>query len=306
MKNLWKKGRYVLVLIVLGAFALGLYFYRKEDLTFVDQLAVVSGQPVVLHQGIVYRGSESAGWSALDSGAAIKQVLSGEKALCMLDEEGNLFYEGYSDTEDMPSDSNYNEYMAIQALIYNEDNKIQLVNHSLDWSDFRAMTDDNTIIYQDGDGYLEFHLEEKVLMLSGSFILTEKGNVYRMDLQMDESAGKVSPLLELVYDKGDILFIDASESAARCIGMTREHKAIIWSDLQAPDISNWKNLVKVVHGFNYVVGLNQDGDVLFAHYDEDYEVSQSLLDWENIIGVEAYFNTIYGVKSNGEWLEIEL
>lgn len=306
MKSLWKKGRYVLAIIALGVVFFVLYFYKKEDLTFVDQLAVVGGQPVVLHHGIVYMNNDSGEWSALDSSVGIKQVLSGEKVLCMLDEEGNIFYGGHDVEEGMPLGSSYTEYMANQALTYNIDNKMQFVNHSLDWSDFRAMIDDNIIIYQDGNGYSEFRLSEKVLMLSGMFILSETGNVYRLDLQEGESGEKEPPVLELVYDKGDITFIDAAESAARCIGLTKDHQAVIWSDLPTPDLSDWGNLVKVVHGFNYVAGLTQSGNVLFAHYDENYEMPHTLSDWESIIGIESYFNFIYGIKNDGEWVKVEL
>ena len=44
--------------------------------------------------------------------------------------------------------------------------------------------------------------------------------------------------------------ISSSETAARCAGLKENGGAALWwMDIEAPDVSEWKNLTAVRHGF---------------------------------------------------------
>lgn len=59
-------GRVVIAVVCFSiVFVAGSRYFGKEKLTFVDQLAVVNGQPIVLHQGIAYCYEDSGQWEIM-------------------------------------------------------------------------------------------------------------------------------------------------------------------------------------------------------------------------------------------------
>ncbi len=157
------------------------------------------------------------------------------------------------------------------------------------------MLEDGSIIVPMIDEHQEFALDitEEILMMSGSYILTELGNVYRISV---DDMIDFSVEAELVYDGADIEYISGD------VAITKDGKALVFSDKRIPDVSGWKDLVQVTRGFNYAAGLTSKGKVLFAHADEEKstEIQAKFKSWDDIIGIEAYFSSVYGVDKNGE------
>lgn len=303
MKLFKNKWIMVFLILIIGLVSfLGICLLQDNDIVPVD-LAVVAKQPVILYDGIVYQHEEN-GWKALDYTEEIKQIFSDEEYLCVLDVIGKLHCDKLPDPYDFGMSGAIYD-MAEQALSINEEQKFITANgHVL--SDFKALlSDGSTIIYENIDKFENIVMDEKVAMLSGNYILTVSGNVY--SLSLNDATVPFVPELELVYDGGDIAYIDAAETAPRCIGLTKDGKAMIWSEIASPDISDWDDLVKVVHGFNYAAGLTSKGKVLFIHYDEakSAELEDSFKEWKDIIGIEAYFRSVYGVDKEGKVFVID-
>ena len=300
-KNKWTITTLVLI-IALVSF-LGMYLLQDNDIVPIE-MAVVAKQPIVLYEGVAYQHNEENTWLELDCEKKIKQIFSDEEYVCVLDVNGKLHCDELPDPYSLGM-SGIAYDMAGKALSINEEQKIITANgHIL--GDFKALlSDDCTIIYENADEFENFVIEEEVAMLSGSFMLTTSGNVYLFSL--NDAAVPAVPKLEPVYDGGDITYIDASDSASRCVGLTKDGKAMIWSDIASPDISDWDDLVRVVHGFNYVAGLTSKGKVVFKHYDEakSPELEASFEAWKDIYGIEAYFSSVYGVDKNGEVFMID-
>lgn len=296
-KNKWT---IVTLILIIGpvSFA-GIYLSRDNDIESVE-MAVVAKQPVVLYDGVAYQHDEESGWKTLDYAVNIKQVFTDEEYLCVLDVNGKPHCDELPDPYSLGM-SGIAFYMAEQALAINEEEKFLLVNgHALDG--VVALLSDGSLLYPVLDEHRSTEIEEEVAMLSGSFLLTTYGNVHRV---LIDDLGVLE--LEPVYDGGDITYIDASDSASRCVGLTKDGKAMIWSDIASPDISDWNDLVKVVHGFNYVAGLTSKGKVVFKHYDEAKSpvLEASFEAWKDIYGIEAYFSSVYGVDKNGEVFVID-
>ena len=315
MKHFRFRREIVAFILILGLFCtFYIILVRGKDNEYVD-LAIVDNHPVVLEDGMMYEYKEEMGWIILESKEKVKQLLSGE-ALCFLDFSGKLHCKEISSLREdsMALGSSYVYYMAEKALALNEEQRFTLVNGYIT-DDFRALLKDDRIAYQDGNEYSIFLMGKKISMLSGNFILTVDGNVYNLHLKEKatynsnsiEAELMIQPELQLLYDGGDIIYIDAVATADRCIGLTEDGQALTWSDVLAPDVSSWDNLVKVVHGFNFVAGLTEDGQVMVKHYDKvkSLEIEKDISKWENIIDIEDYFGVIYGIDNKRKIFAIE-
>lgn len=296
MKLFKNKWTIITLILIIGlATLLGTYLLRDNDIVPVE-MAVVAKQPVILYDGTAYRHEEENTWQALNYPEKIKQVFTDEEYLCVLDVNGKLHCDELPDPYAMGM-AGATFYMAEQALAINEEQDFFLVNgHVL--GGVIALLPDGSLLYPALDEYKNALVDEEVTMLSEGYMLTKSGNVYKM--LVNDITGTLE--MELIYDGGDITYIDASDSAFRCVGLTKDGKAVIWSDIASPDISDWNDLVKVVQGFNYVAGLTSKGEVVFRHYDvtKSTALEDSFDAWKDIIGIEAYFSSVYGVDKEGK------
>ena len=301
LKNKWTIT--VFILIIGFAIFIGIYSLQDEDIVPVD-LAVVAKRPVLLYDGVVYRHDENEGWKKLDYNKKIKMVCSDEAQLCVLDVVGKIHCDELPDSSEpgLPLTTAGYFQRAQDALSINEEEGFSLINgHVKIVAGFTALLTDGYILYQELGIYKRFQMEAEVHMLSGFFVLTKSGNVYELIVNESPYIAK-EPELKLVYGGGDCVYIDASENALRCVGLMKSGKAMVWSEIDSPDISDWSDLVRVVHGFNYVAGLTSKGKVVFKHYDDtkSAEMEGVFKTWDDIIGIEAYFSSVYGIDKNGE------
>ena len=328
MKKVLKSKWMIVILILIAGLAVFLSCrllqnskVQKENSTKVD-LVIVNDQPIALHDGTLYKYEEENGWTVFEYGEKVKQVFSGEE-FCFLDVAGKLYYEANMTLDELAQPGHVplttGAYMLLteKAIALNAEQKFSMVNQNVGSADFRAVLPDGSVLYQEYDDYAVFEMEKEILMISGAFILTADGNVYVLYLNEEKVLNPdaaeldtvIVPELQLVYDGGDITYIDAASSANRCIGLTKDGKAMIWCErVSAPDISEWNDLVMVIHGFNYVAGLTSEGKVLFAHYEEEKtaELADAFAEWENIVDIEDYFEAVYGIDEDGICFKIEL
>lgn len=259
--------------------------------------------PLKIEDGILYEYAGDGGtWTAVELDGRAAQVLSGEN-LCVLMEDGSLFYDGLtevpSDGETVPLMSAYGMMMAGEALKCNETEPFLTVNQNLEYLDFRALLTSGELLCEASDSYQRVSLtEEKSAALAGSFILTEKGNVF-----------SVYGDSEKLYTGGDIVAISASETAARCVGLKANGEAVSWwMDVETPDISDWKNLAAVRQGFYFTVGLDLDGRVHYADNDpkSTAAVSEALRAWPDVTDVAVSGETIAGLAEDGSCVALDV
>ena len=309
-KHKWTIISAILIAVsALGIF-LGFYLNREEEATGYD-LAIVEGQPMMLYEGQVYYYNKGI-WTMLDFEEKIRQITSDELGLCVLDTKGKLYWDRevtLSQLEEgrVALTTAYAMDMAEKAEALNEKIKFVNINDNINYLDFRALLKDGSILYQDGDEYHKYKPEEKIKMLSGGFALATSGNVYLLQFESHGDGSPIIPESELMYDGGDITYINACPTAHRGIGIRENGTAVIWSDLETPDVSGWSNLVTAVHGYNFAAAVTDSGKVLFTHYDEAItaDVVEYTSRWTDIVDIEEYFSSLYAVDREGNCFGVD-
>lgn len=275
--------------------------FRYSEKT--DSTSVI---PLRIDNGVLYEyHTDTHAWSDMELDGMAAQVFSGEH-LCVLMEDGSLFYDGQNlppDEDSLPLTAGYGRYMAGKALEYNKTEPFLGVNGSLEYLDFMALLQSGELFCEEEDDFKRVSLPgETPAALSGSYVLTEDGNVYCMHEHMYDG-------MENVYDGGDIAAISASENAARCAGLKENGEAVLWwRDIEAPDVSEWNNLTAVRHGFNFAAGLKADGRICYAdNGGQSAAAIQDTLDrWPDVADLMAASSLIVGVTEDGDCLFLDV
>jgi len=171
-----------------------------------------------------------------------------------------------------------------------------------------ALLEDGKVLYSFQGEYYPIQLEEKPISLSGSYILTEQGNVYYIDKNV-ESVENVK--LKSIYSEGNIIAIDASSNAEEGLGITKEGNVVSWGGSQnwpGLKVDDWKDVVIVEQDFHAAVGLTKQGKVLYkgASQAKTEAGMTEIQSWRNVMAVnivvDIFGTTIYGVKADGSLL----
>lgn len=271
--------------------------FRYSEKT--DSTSVI---PLKIDNGVVYEyHTDTHAWSAMKLDGMAAQVFSGEQ-LCVLMEDGSLFYEGQNlspDEGSLPLTAGYGRHMAGKALEYNKTEPFSGVNGNLEYLDFMALLQSGEMLCTDEDDFNRVSLPgETPAALSGGYVLTEGGNVYCMH-----------DGIENVYDGGDIAAISASETAARCAGLKENGEAVLWwRDIEAPDVSEWNNLAAVRHGSNFAAGLRKDGRIDYADNSGQSAaaIQEALGRWPDVADLIAAGQSIVGVTEDGDCLFLDV
>lgn len=268
-----------------------------------NSLAFIGERLVAIKEGNVYEFTADETWRNLELSEQVKQVFGGEN-LCFLNEDGSLYYE--KDTqqiqeildEELPLGSAYNLYIVKKALEVNEEEPFVCINQNVDYLGFRALLQNGEILYADGDDFAKYQMEETPIYLSGSYILTEQGNVYYLDT--------VESKLKCVYESGDIAAINVHPTNdGRCLGLRRNGTVVSLtvSDYDGPlEVGDWKHIVAIQQGFCYAVGLTNKGNVLYIddNKSKTEAVNKELKKWTDIVDiVVSSSETIVGLKEDG-------
>lgn len=274
----------------------GLSRYSEEN----DRSDVI---PLKIEDGTLYEyAADDGAWTVIELDGRAAQVFSGEN-LCVLMEDGSLFYDGLTevlpDGENVPLMSSYGMMIAGKVLEQNEAEPFLDVNFNLQYLYFRALLASGELLCEDMEGLTRVSLPgEKPAALAGNFILTEEGNVYYLN-------GDAKKL----YDGGDIVAVSACETAARGVGLKANGEAVSWwLDVEAPDLSEWKNLAAVRQGFYFTVGLDLDGGVHYADSNAKAmeSVSEVLRTWPDVTDLAICYETIVGLKEDGSCVMLDV
>ncbi|ABX41259.1 RCC1 domain-containing protein [Lachnoclostridium phytofermentans] len=206
--------------------------------------------------------------------------------------KGNLFYDSL-------------QYL----LTLNKEEPFVYINENISYLGFRALLQNGDILYQGLGEYNRYQMkEESPVFLSGSYILTDQGNVYYLKTDIDGDSDIMNIDLKCVYNGGDIAVINASETAARCLGLRKNGRVISWSDIAPLEVTDWKNVIAIEQGFNYAVGLTAKGKVLYVDYSASSTeaVTKVLVSWTEVVQIATYSDTIVGLRQDGSCLFLDI
>ncbi len=236
------------------------------ELTNVEQLAFVGENPCVLADGTAYLYADGA-WKAYAEEERLTRLYSGDE-FCALTESGNLV----TDAE-FPED--YAEYPLTSAGVYDnafrmldelQDREVILVNGNIFNENPVCLLSDGSLLLFHAGKSLPITPPGTVTALSGHFLLTDAGAVYR--IQFNEETEKVRVIA--VAD-GGITAVSACATALRCAEICEDGTVEVWSDIDGELAGDWRNAENVQMGFQYCVALDQDGQVLFSSYNKEQE-----------------------------------
>lgn len=287
-----KKSISIAFLIVLLCIAGILYFNHSEQEVQVDSFVLINDRPFMLQAGMAYYWTEEGKWVRYGVQEKLVQLYRGE-SFCALSQDGYIIYENENaDNQDeyKPLTSQYTDEMRWQLLELNKDYPIKNLNKNPDYLDCWVLLENGVMMINTGGGYSAFSIENEIIEdISGDFALTADGLVYKLTISDDKN---VSWNLQNAEKK--IQGIQSCESAPRCMGIYDNGQVVIWSDLQALNLSEWEDVCEVSTGFNYAVGLTAGGKVLYADYkqEREHKVKEYLSKKKKVVHIASNYNIL--------------
>lgn len=278
----------------------------NQQIQLPGQFVMVGDNAYLIREGSVYEyEAEDHTWKRLELPGEAKQMARGDN-LSVLMTDGSVYSDGdFSLTrileERMPSLSAYSFFMAEKALTLSKEVPFACINGSIEIN-FRALLQDGDILYQGYDGYERYRMEEETpVFLSGSYILTDQGNVYELKIKLDNGIRDIN--LECRYDGGDMASISALGITGRCLGLRKNGTVVSWDSRHGRllDVGDWKNVVAVQQDVDYGVGLTAKGTILYEDYglNRSEEIVKELETWTDIVQITVGYDLIVGLKEDG-------
>lgn len=275
-----------------------------------EQFEIADGTPYCVKAGVLYR-YEDGGWSEAEHPEQVRQLVTCDLALCTVDGNGAVFYGGeLPDPMEIRSLTSASAFSMAQHLMeLNRSTSLVGLSGSIaSWPS--ALAEDGTIFLPvpAADHYEDYTMEERPTALSDEFVLTERGNVYR--LQVTHSG---EPQLNCVYDGGDITSISAAYGTGQCLGITKDGTVHAWNEsgrnhFDIPSVAEWTDVRSVKQGFRFAVGLTASGTVLYADGDKENtgKIGSQFKGWGKIEAIAIYGMTVYGLKPDGSCVSMEV
>lgn len=237
-----------------------------------------------------------------DSG--IRQIILNEN-ITVLGKDGRI----YTEAEYHGADSYQGEWYNIGAVFldYNENVDYTAVNSdSFPALDLMVLTDDGRVMGTDSASLsnceaMELTMEnnEKAVYLSGKYVLTQEGHVYRADYS-DRS-------LKQLEGFENIVAIDSFDG--ECLALTNTGRVMLTHKDNfelAVEVFSWSNIVDVILGDGFCAGLKSDGTVVvYGNTVTEEQMGLSTADilgeWTDIkaIATDGY-NYIAGLTRDNE------
>ncbi|MCM1327737.1 MAG: hypothetical protein NC243_13755 [Lachnoclostridium sp.] len=281
----------------------------------VDSFEIIAGRPFILQEGMAYSRTEDDNWERYGDWENLTGLYE-EEYFVALDSEGTILCEGYPDEEEnLPLSAGYARYMKNKLLELNREYAVAALNAGGSGEDWRALLEDGRVMVfmpmQDGESeYKEVPIEgETVAALAGDYALTDSGKVYKGTINskdvvadtngdgvMETETEKSFEWKILVSDKS-VTDIYASRTSGIGVGINEDGTVDLWKPQDNHweiDLSQWENISEVSVGFNYVLGLTQDGGVLYAAADKENEskINKLLQDKKNVTHIASAYQTI--------------
>lgn len=228
-----------------------------------DAFTLIGGRPYILSGGSAYYLNTENEWDPYETEDALTRLFRGDY-FCALTEEGLILFEPDISPEEadaFPLGSAHTFFMAERLSALSLEKPILTLNRSPALEDCRALCRDGTLLLNSEEDYFSFTLpDETIKDISGEYVLTESGRVYRI-----QAADSHSPSCQKISD-GPVVLISASETGSGCVGVYEDGSAVMWSDQKPLDLSEWQDVTEVTTGFNYCAGLTSRGEILYADY----------------------------------------
>lgn len=262
------------------------------------KIALVNLNPCIVSDGKAYIYVD--GWNEVETDHDIVTVYNGD-VFSALDSEGHIIMmpEETDDYEGYPLTTAAVHYNAEELRKLTEDEKILLLSgNPLGSGGHCVVYSENgyTSLFANGTA---FPISDSMVVadISGNFILSEEGNVYKVihtDNPEHVSLKQVS--------EGKYVEIAACTSADRCIGISQDGTTTIWSDVDLGFSFHTENAKTAAMGFTYGIVLCEDGNAEFHSVDSalEYQVSEYLAEQkEDITAISCSYNSIAMLTSNG-------
>lgn len=251
------------------------WFLWKADEN--SKISIVSGMPCLVSGGKAYLYDVTSG-NFVDIQDEINTVYSGDEFIA-LDNKGHIVSPILNQSEygtfPLGSAARYDNAAKMLDLLSEE--RIQLMENFLGEYCVVYLEDGRTMLFANGKEK-EISNNLDVVKLSGTFILTKDGTVYKISHNDDFS--EVS--LESVSDE-KFLDISACQTAERCIGIRQDGTLELWSNVELNFKFSSSRYEKVFMGFDYAILLFTDGHMEYCSGDE-----------ERVKQMNGYFKTIDG------------
>lgn len=283
-----------------------LFPYATSKYWEPEQFEIVNGVPYCVKDGVLYC-YEDDNWSAVNRSEQTRQLVGSGLALCTVDMSGKVSCDGdLTVSQSMSLTAAHYCNMARSLIELSESTPITELSDDVIQAP-SALSTDGAILLPVVDHYERYIMEEKPIALSDEFVLTDKGNVYRLQvINFDE------PYLRCIYDGGDITSISAY-STGQCLGVTEAGTVHSWNEsgyknFNIPSVLDWAEVSIVKQGFHFAVGLTKKGEVLYADNNEENtnRIGNQLKAWGKIKNIAIYGMTVYGLKSDGSCLSFEI
>ena len=252
-------GLFILEKAVGEEVSVDIKYYEDSSSAFTSTqtLTMFNNTLYLLSDDDVYEYKDEKHWKKVESDDAVKQVVDGEIP-CAIDIDGKVLCEEFpAQEENLPLSSAYAYDMAKQLLQRNEEQDFLWLSDSLLISPI-ALLEGNVIMYPRNGQYETYQMEEDVQMLSGNFVLTKAGNVYRV---ASEAPDWDESVVSSAYDGGDIVVIGADQNAGLCIGLTGQGK-VVWIECGSAraekvqdEVESWSEIVNIAVSTTKICGL---------------------------------------------------
>ncbi len=285
----------VIIAIIAGTLAIWKCDDKAEHYE-IESFVLINNIPYIVREGTAYYwDDDQRAWIVYREG--VKELFQGESE-CVLKADGSLEVcaDEYSDSNDtQPLGVLYNTRQANNLLDISRNTPIRTLNREVVSGKCWALCEDGSMLINPGEEYIPLEIpDETIKDISGNFVLTEAGNVYRID---NVTFGTFS-CKQISEDR--FTAIAACESAPRCVGIRDDNTAVMWSDLEPLNLTSWKNVKEIAVGFNYCVGLSQSGKVLYADYVKNRETDVSgYLRGIKAEHITCCYETIAIIKNDG-------
>lgn len=226
---------------------------------------------------------------------------SGEKEFYILDKKGKL--------HSFCNFSSLEEELVVSWLLdsYNSENPFVCVNgYDID-KNRKTLLEDGRIIGIFDESVVICNMDlsdEKIIYLSGDFALSDKGNIFQIELSQENGIQKNQA--KCIYNGGDIIDLEAYYG---CVAVKSDGHALYFPQNAEFDnqwgegnVSDWEDAVTVDCDRMYSVGLTSDGRVLFAGSEIEKRCGgevEELSGWRDIVKICAVSGTVAGVDEYG-------
>lgn len=283
-----------------------------------DDMVIFNGEVYLIKDEKLWKYNSESQQELVEiglNGMPEKIYTDGIDGLYVIDESGNLefIYPDYPDeNEYLNNGSGYSFYTRECLEKYNSENPYICVNGHPDLHR-KALLQDGTVIgVLDDITTCEMNLaEEKIVYLSGNFALSDKGNLYKIQLSQEE--GMIINQAECIYNAGDIVQIDAFYG---CLAIKNNGQVLYFADSNETNnkwgegnVNEWNNVVTVACDRLYSIGLTSKGEVLFTGEnvaEQCEEAIKELSEWKNITKICANSGVVAGLDKAGGIHIVEL